>query len=181
MPSTSTGAQVNTVLVNRCEIVDIRLGTGYKCLDYGFRSTEGEVVRLRELRDELKALGPQIGHLTEAEKKRYTKDRVRYTLHLLALKPSVYVGVPIVRGDAPLYCGDITCVGASWHLENGRSGDANLHWREAAPAREGSFYFVPGVTPTSQPLPLEGAQLRLPGTDRLIRISPRAGAWTAMP
>lgn len=170
-----------TALVNRCEIVDIRLGSGYKCLDYGFKSTEGDIVRLVELRNELRTFGPKIGHLTESEKQEFTKGRVRYVLYLLALKPSVYVGVPIQRGDAWLYCGDITCVAATWSPEARIQVDATLHWRPAAPAREGSFYFVPGLTPSSLPLPAQGAQLSVPGTGRVLQIVQRAGVWTVTP
>lgn len=167
-----------TALVNRCEIVDIRLGSGYKCLDYGFKSTDGEVVRLAELRDELRAFGPNIGHLAESERQRFTKGRVNYVVYLLALKPSVYVGVPVKQSSDWLYCGDITCVGASWRPKEGPHGEAWLHWRKRAPVREGSFFFVPGLTPSSQALPIEGAPLPLSGGSSGVRLVPRDGAWT---
>ena len=173
-----TGGGQPTTLVNRCELVDIRLGSGYRCLDYGFKDTGGDVVRLKNLREELKAAGPQIQQLREAKQQRYSKEVVRYQIFLVAIKPSVYVGVPLPPGEYPRWCGDITCITASWITPQNDRGEAVLIWRERAPVRRGSFWFAPEFSEGPQPLPPDGAPIQPYPAGYQLKLTPKNEFWT---
>lgn len=178
-PITVAGQQVS--LVNRCELIDIRLGSGYKCLDYGFKDASGDVVRLSELREELQAAGPLIQHITDSEKNLFSKSRVVYQVYLVAIKPSVYIGVPVLRDEQRQYCGDITCISASWETKERVHGAATLIWRSLPRVREGSFWFVPELRQSSQNLPMSGAELPLGQRGAPLKIAAKNGFWVVEP
>lgn len=172
-----TGSGHATSLVNRCEVVDIRLGSGYKCLDNGFKDAVGDVIRLETLRNELKDAGPRIQHLIDAERSRFSKKAIRYKIFLVAIKPSVYVGVPLLPGEQSHWCGDVTCIAASWPSQQKYRSEATLIWREQAPVRKDSFWFAPEIHETSEPLPLEGVLIQAKRDGQLLKLTPNNGFW----
>lgn len=176
--------------MHRCTMAQVQLFPGSKGHCYeSFAAADGTRVGRGELYTEIAYtfdLAPQLG--PPFNEPGVPRAQTEYRLHLVALSPTVIVGVPLDRyeGRCTEHPGGRGCIHvkarrATAGREDWRAREWSVHYNVPLPARLGSFVYAPGLKRAAQPLPdLPTATVDL-GNGRSLQMRQVGGMWELVP
>lgn len=155
--------------------------------EHSFWDGEGTVITTGELARQIVpslALAKPLHPYIKAYQKQYQPNAAsyiryqRYKLYLVALRPTVIVGVPVKALEE-------TCYGSfetgCFYVGSKETMDAFLHFGKLPPVRSGSFWFLPESGMESTALPDDAKSVTTHFNGIKIVMSQDGGYWRLVP
>lgn len=187
-PPLASGAPTREM--HRCTMAQIQLfpGSNGHCYE-SFAAADGTRVGFGELYTEIAYtfnLAPQLGPPFDGSS--VPTPQTYYRLHLVALSPTVIVGVPLDRYDSRWEeqpggraCIYIKARRATAGHDDWRGREWRVHYNVPVPARQGSFVYAPGLKRAAQPLPDQPTATVDLGGGRTLQLRQVGGNWEVLP